>query len=1293
MRYIKSKIIQIKFLTVIHYLYSSFWLVGVFFLIVNISCTRDERKLSEDEKQRGIKDIFSQGMVDNLYGIEKFRVIELPSQYLDENILKNKALKIRTVKGGGTIVRASSSDEELDAETNVSFVNEYYIIDYDPIGVETDDQKLLLDLLGEVEFKGLRDKVYHIVPHLQNNYLILYRLSAPEDLPYNELPLSVKVGNKVAVPLVGYRIKYCVAEQKVNPNTNEKTGQKRSKCDNVSKASAKYISLDKNQKDVFHYLPKQDNFPNNFFDGEWFFVSTIIESSVKSMIGDHVFSSAKLVKFKREGDSLKLVDATINKLKKKLNITLSESDELASFFIPVKWKEYEMERDSDVIKYFREREVAPERVDKDKANFEIKYEEIIKDLETDLVEMIKSVIGADNAASIQITASLGSPVITDDYFSFVIKVVSNYINLKKKYTFKKAIENPYYIEKQWFETDSNKYFPSFFVSILPDNLNGVSLTQIQSFDRVTRFDPGSSSSSVKVIKWYFSKQTLSNEWVRDFGRKAVDYWNTVFQEAGKGSNYQIRIVLDESADRELGDIRYNIINLVVSPKSSGTLFGYGPRIANPITGEILSATANVWVSTIVNRYIGLIRQYIRFQIDPPKWKLLLESPGVTDFIHEKIRKLCPKVRNLIEDEKGKGRILHHGKPVLDDKELREECAYKMAEVDILNTLLHEMGHGFGYRHLFSASADKNNFYESYGEMRNIFGEDILEDSTDSYLSPAQFSSVMDYAHPYFPGLTVPGKYDIAITKFLYFDKMDLVGGGTVDIPAGAVVNDNNKPKEILEVVGNKKIKKYKACGGKKELVDVDKEDPLCFPLDYGVTPVEVVENTIRAIQDDIILYYSKFYDDRGNEKIELPNINLSNIIRPYNEWMRQLTIFINSVEKNISDYSFENEEDVHEYLEWIETKRDIDDDFKAYYEVRQPIFDFYKKMFFLPVKQCVYQKGDGTYQAVALDIIRTELLDKYSRYDNKILRDCESEVAKEWAELKEVGRFVTEVGLPNTTKSYVLNATSGDRFDELSIFFTTRIGSIWSDNIIDPLAVVFSNDPEFAKELITEQMNTLLKGMDLNPYLSDADKEKLDGEELPRFLSYKIEMMTNVVLHRRRGRQEDTAVEVYFWPLLMKKQLFVSNYIDRELDRSSDRETLRKIQKKHGKRIIQLNSVDVKGLLDTMADNNIPSIIKINEEYGDIKSDNISLLGFLKEHPAICVNAGETQMLIPYDIFTGISYDSSKEDNNYAKICRKFNEYNTCVANHVNQPCEHKKDKEAYINLIEAMLAAPPSSD
>ena len=209
--------------------------------------------------------------------------------------------------------------------------------------------------LGEVDFKGLRDRVYHIIPHLENNYLILYRLSDSEDLPYNELPLSVPVGgNKVAAPLVGYPIKYCVVEQIVNPNTNEKTGQNRPKCgNNVSKTSAEYILLDKDQKEVFYYLPKRDNFPNNFFDGEWFFVSTIIESSVESVIGRHVFSSAKLVKFKREGDSLKLVDATRNKLKKKLNIELSESDELANFFIPVEWKEYEMARDSDVIKYFR----------------------------------------------------------------------------------------------------------------------------------------------------------------------------------------------------------------------------------------------------------------------------------------------------------------------------------------------------------------------------------------------------------------------------------------------------------------------------------------------------------------------------------------------------------------------------------------------------------------------------------------------------------------------------------------------------------------------------------------------------------------------------------------------------------------------------------------------------------------------------------------------------------------------------------------------------------------------------
>lgn len=45
-----------------------------------------------------------------------------------------------------------------------------------------------------------------------------------------------------------------------------------------------------------------------------------------------------------------------------------------------------------------------------------------------------------------------------------------------------------------------------------------------------------------------------------------------------------------------GDIRYSFINAIVHP--DGNLLGYGPAVVDPVTGEIISATANIYLSAI-----------------------------------------------------------------------------------------------------------------------------------------------------------------------------------------------------------------------------------------------------------------------------------------------------------------------------------------------------------------------------------------------------------------------------------------------------------------------------------------------------------------------------------------------------------------------------------------------------------------------------------------------------------------------------------------------------------------------
>ena len=126
------------------------------------------------------------------------------------------------------------------------------------------------------------------------------------------------------------------------------------------------------------------------------------------------------------------------------------------------------------------------------------------------------------------------------------------------------------------------------------------------------------------------------------GYEAVDLLNKALEEAGRGSKNKIKIVLDKKGkDKEVGDIRYNTLNLILSESEEPEQFRLGPNTANPITGEVVSATANVWVSHIINAYIDIVRNYIRFRVYPPVWKMKPFSPETVTFIHNNVNTKKP----------------------------------------------------------------------------------------------------------------------------------------------------------------------------------------------------------------------------------------------------------------------------------------------------------------------------------------------------------------------------------------------------------------------------------------------------------------------------------------------------------------------------------------------------------------------------------------------------------------------------------------------------------------------------
>ena len=644
-----------------------------------------------------------QGADDNLIPIDFLRLssnIDKDNPYsfksLKDSILKpDSLLKIKTVSEGEK-VKISAGQEDTGIDPKVSFRNEYEILDYEIAKPKTKFQEKLKQLLGKVEFHGFPDTEYYIAPHFERNYLMLYKVGRWKDLPYDERHLGVKSGDKVAVPLVGYPIQYCKGEVKLD-DYDQESGLSRPVCDGVSIKDADYISLYIKTKEEFKYLPKLDLFPKDFFKGKWFYYRTVVKSPKKREVGHRFFEAAHLVEFHQLPDKLELIDAS--------GYNLEKEDKVRSFFIPIERQDYRIKRKSENIAEGFEEELKDKSPDINRPWFTIKFDDLVK-----------------NEIEFEGKKSLKDHYVSNDYVSFDVEVTQKGSGAYLlTYAFRKAVDNPGYIEKQWFEEDSSLFFPVFaekrkYYKLATDHTQ----EDNDRFFRTTRFDPKKGE-----IKWYFSKQTPKEDRVRDIGRQAVTLLNRAFEIASEGSKNKIKITLDKTgADKGVGDIRYNIINLVVSDSVSGGLFGLGPNVANPITGEAISATANVWVSNIVASYIKIIRAYIRFQIYPPSWRMWSSPYGVTDFIHERIQKNCHKVREFIQKQQSKRLVFHPEDPRLQDTEIINRCAHKISQVQILETTLHEMLHGVGLRHIFSASADSENFYNSYKEMRELFGENF-----------------------------------------------------------------------------------------------------------------------------------------------------------------------------------------------------------------------------------------------------------------------------------------------------------------------------------------------------------------------------------------------------------------------------------------------------------------------------------------------------------------------------------------------------------------------------------------
>lgn len=208
------------------------------------------------------------------------------------------------------------------------------------------------------------------------------------------------------------------------------------------------------------------------------------------------------------------------------------------------------------------------------------------------------------------------------------------------------------------------------------------------------------SEPVKPITWWI-ENTTPIEW-RDTIRDAVLAWNPSFEKAGIKNAIQVKVQPDD-ADWDAGDINYNVLRWTASPRPP--FGGYGPALANPLTGEILG-------SDIMLEYVFMKNRWM--------YETLYTQGAASLTSDENNPNLHCSLGHTIQENMLLAKGLGTGASIEDKEILRQ---------GLTQLILHEVGHTLGLNHNMKSSIlwDEKEVHDKSKTQRIVTG------------------SVMDYA--------------------------------------------------------------------------------------------------------------------------------------------------------------------------------------------------------------------------------------------------------------------------------------------------------------------------------------------------------------------------------------------------------------------------------------------------------------------------------------------------------------------------------------------------------------------
>jgi len=993
------------------------------------------------------------------------------------------------------------------------------------------DDKSISSLLGNPPFRGKpgTTDVYQLKIKLTDKYLKFYKVALPENLPFDERAYSEETlpDGRISIPLLGYKISgyFRVEAVKTNDDLNS---HHLTEIAELDQAKATHVRIDWTSREYFQAVKSTDLIPAGLFfvqtknkdkitfnPFEWYYSETVTEKSLSdsgTIVGEtpihnevsSLVPATKVVIVPSETELRVVNVARDERLDRNQSKNDTDINSEPTLIIPVKWVEHDTKQTG--VSLSLEGEVNDDLNWDERGSFEMDLQNIT------------------SSGLTEGTTRLLDLEVDQNYFSFSVLNTVGSKSRKIHYSFLRADQGRApYTPKISFKNDRNVF--GFFTSEKPFIANWEYYTEEDFNKRIfmSRMNP-----EVKEITFHLSAG--SPVWLEDIAERAVKAWDKTFEQALKGTSKAIKISF--SKDRvQLGDLRYNVIHLVDTLNEDG-LLGFGPSVADPETGEIISATTNVYVNSTLAIAVNTVRQYMIDRLEKRLVKGVITvdsmSPVVLSQTASRFEEVANSIQNQNLDFDGLSKIADSslGKFSMEDLQkglknyTKDQCQFaehammNANDSDILNYCpeIEKVISDHSTLDLMSRGVSDNNWEKVWSDSKEVIREcstklmrgkllsTIIHEvghnfglrhnfygsyDKDNFKAVTSFfgenilahsSSIMEYTDWAEDRLTETGPYDIAAIRFGYGDQVETKDGKMVNI-------DQTKSLASLS------LKPYKFCSDEVAYTGLN---AFCKTDDAGTNPKEVVQFYIEKYRRaEALRKFRRVRKDASDPSL-IASSNLSQIFIPlkdiYDEWRYELGEYVRKSQRYLSDYSSKNYSQI---LDAMSKDPQYGPIYAQYHEASDLIYSFFKEVAFGPNEYCLIDDG-GEKRAIELVRLR-DLLSEATRGVVAIRSCADAATASEFALVLDAHapKVLSEIGYPLNSYKFEKPETLEDNLrDDVVGNAKTRLYAGMMihhrmDNLrnqINQFAPNMTDEPNHYLDFSQTLMDRLIEGVDLTSY-------------------------------------------------------------------------------------------------------------------------------------------------------------------------------------------------------------------